>query len=320
MSETLPAVAGLELEREYDERPNDDRPRQSSDNGPLRPKRRTRRSQTDNPMRGIVTGKADRFAIYALLIILAVLFAFPLYSAIVKSLEVNGIQNYISLFTDPVGDVPIWQTYLNSLGVGAVHAAIVVTVSVTAGYAFSKLQFRGRELSFSAVLLFLAVPGIAILVPVYRITQELGLFNTYLGVGLPEAAITIPFGVLLMRNYGRNISDSLIEAANLDGAGHFRIFWNIFVPLSRPAIINLLVLCFIWSLQDFLWPSFLFTDPSLTTAAQAVSTFSSALGRGAGDLARFNASLVVLAVPAVLFVVFGLRFIVNGLTTGSTKD
>jgi ABC-type maltose transport system permease subunit len=64
----------------------------------------------------------------------------------------------------------------------------------------------------------------------------------------------------------------------------------------------------------------LFTNPNLTTAAQAVSTFSNALGRGAGDLARFNASLVVLAVPAVLFVVFGLRFIVNGLTTGSTKD
>jgi ABC-type glycerol-3-phosphate transport system permease component len=320
MSDTLPTVAGLELERELVQRPNDDKLRRSGDNGPLRPKRRTRRSRTDNPMRGIVTGKADRFTIYALLIVLAVLFAFPLYSAIVKSLEINGIQNYISLFTNPVGDIPIWQTYLNSLAVGAVHAAIVLTVSVTAGYAFSKLQFRGRELSFSAVLLFLAVPGIAILVPVYRITQELGLFNTYLGVGLPEAAITIPFGVLLMRNYGGNISDSLIEAANLDGAGHFRVFWNVFVPLCRPAIINLMVLCFIWSLQDFLWPAFLFTDPKLTTAAQAVSTFSSALGRGAGDLARFNASLVVLAVPAVLFVIFGLRFIVNGLTTGSVKD
>lgn len=319
MSDTLPTVAGIELERQpAGSGPEPDRGEPRRTRSPR--SRKLRKGQADNPMRGIVTGKGERFTIYALLIIMGVMFAFPLYSAVVKSLEVNGFQNYISLFTDPLGDVPIWQTYLNSLAVGVVHAAVVLVVAVTAGYAFSKLRFRGRELGFSAVLLFLAVPGIAILVPVYRITQELGLFNTYVGVGLPEAAITIPFGVLLMRNYGRNISDSLIEAANLDGAGHFRVFWNIFVPLSRPAIINLMVLCFIWSLQDFMWPAFLFTDPKFATAAQAVSTFSNALGRGAGDLARYNASLVVLAIPAVLFVVFGLRFIVNGLTSGSTKD
>lgn len=316
MSGTLPTVAGIELENE--ETINAPAPRGSDEKPPRRPRRR--RPAQDNPLKQIVTGKPERFTIYALLIIMGVLFAFPLYSAIVKSLEINGIQNYISLFTNPLGDVPIWQTYLNSLAVGVVHAAIVIVVSVTAGYAFSKLIWRGRELSFSAVLLFLAVPGIAILVPVYQITQSLGLFNNYVGVGLPEAAITIPFGVLLMRNYGRNINDSLIEAANLDGAGHFRVFWNIFVPLCRPAITNLLVLCFIWSLQDFLWPAFLFSDPKMTTAAQAVATLSNALGRGAEDLARYNASLVLLAVPAVLFVVFGLRFIVNGLTSGSTKD
>jgi len=281
---------------------------------------RRRRRATGDPFQAIITGRTERIVIYSILVIFAALFAFPLYSAIVKSLEVNGFQNYVSLFTDPLGNVPIWQTYLNSLAVGFFHATIVLFVSVTAGYAFSKLQWRGRELSFSAVLLFLAVPGIAILVPVYRITQDLGLFNTYLGVGLPEAAITIPFGVLLMRNYGRNINDSLMEAASLDGAGHLRIFWSVFVPLCRPAIMNLLVLCFIWSLQDFLWPAFLFTDPNLATAAQAVSTLSNTLGRGAGDLARYNASLVVLALPAVAMVVFGLRFIVNGLTAGSTKD
>lgn len=281
---------------------------------------RLRPALGDNPLRRIVTGTPDRIAIYAILAVLAVLFVFPLYSAIVNSLKVNGLQNYTSLVANPLGGVPIWQTYLNSLAVGAVHAGVVVTVATTAGYAFSKLRFRGRELLFSAVLLFLAVPGIAILVPVYSITQALGLFNNYIGVGLPEAALTIPFGVLLMRNYARNVPDSLIEAAGLDGADHFRTFWYVFLPLARPAIANLVILCFIWSLQDFLWPAFLFTDPHLATAAQAVSTLSNSLGRGASDLGRYNASLVLLAVPAVLFVLFGLRFIVNGLTSGSTKD
>lgn len=286
----------------------------------LRQRRRRKSGVTASPLQSIVTGRLDRVVIYALLAIMAVMFAFPLYSAVVKSLEVNGLGNYVSLITEPVGTVTIWQTYLNSFAIGVVHAILVVGVSATAGYAFSKLNFPGRELLFASVLMFLAVPGVALLVPVYSLTTNFGLFNNYIGVGLPEAAITIPFGVLLMRNYGRNVSDSLIEAAQLDGAGHFRIFTNVFLPLAKPVLANLTVLCFIWSLQDFLWPAFVFTDPNMASAAQAVQTFSNALGRGAGDLAKYNASLVLLAVPAVLFVLFGLRFIVNGLTSGSDKE
>jgi ABC-type glycerol-3-phosphate transport system permease component len=251
---------------------------------------------------------------------MALVFAFPLYAAVRKSLEGFGVQNYLSLITEPIGDVSLPMTYLNSFAIGALHAVLVIAVSTTAGYALSQLQFRGRELVFAAILLFLAVPGTALIIPVYHITNELHLFNNYLGVALPEVALTIPFGVLLMRNYGSNISESLIEAATLDGAGHGRIFWSIFLPLSRPAIANLAVLCFIWSLQDFLWPSMLFTDANKTTAAQAIASFSNVLGRSPEDFGRYNASLVLLAIPAVLFVIFGLRFIVNGLTSGSTKD
>ncbi|MCU1578352.1 MAG: Raffinose/stachyose/melibiose transport system permease protein [Rhodoglobus sp.] len=275
---------------------------------------------TANPMSMVVTRGADRLVIYGLLIVMGLIFAFPLYALIRRSFEVGGINNYITLFTDPIGNVPILSTYVNSLFIGVGHAALVVSVSTTAGYALSKLQFRGRELTFSGVLLFLAVPGTAILIPVYHITQQLHLFNNYLGVALPEAALTIPFGVLLMRNYGRNIPDSLMEAAQLDGASHFRIFWNIFLPLARPALANLTVLCFIWSLQDFLWPSMLFTNPDLATAAQAVKLYSNVIGQSPEQYGRYNASLVLLAVPAVLFVIFGLRFIVNGLTSGSTKE
>lgn len=281
---------------------------------------RRRRADDDAVLQRVASGRLERTLIYLALVVLVVLFGFPLYSAIVRSLEVNGIGNYISLFTEPTGSVNIWQTYLNSFAIGAIHAAIVVTVSALAGYAFSKFVFPGREVGFALVLLFLAVPGIAILVPVYSITRELGLFNSYLGVGLPEAALTIPFGVLLMRNYGRTVSDSMIEAAHLDGAGHFRVFWSVFLPVARPAVVNLTVLCFIWSLQDFLWPTFLFTDPQMATAAQAVQTFANALGRGAADVAKYNASLVLLAVPALLAVLFGLRFIISGLSSGGEKE
>ena len=286
----------------------------------LRGRRRRAAEAAADPLRQVITGRRERIIIYIILTVLMVLFAFPLYAAVVRSLQINGIGNYISLFTDPVGGVTIWQTYFNSFAIGIMHATIVVVVSTTSGYALSKLQFRGREVTFAGVLLFLAIPGVAILVPVYYITEQLGLFNTYIGVALPEAALTIPFGVLLMRNYGRNIPDSLMEAASLDGAGHYRVFWNVFLPLSRPAIVNLTVLCFIWSLQDFLWPSFIFTDPNLASAAQAVQTFAGVLGQGAADVAKYNASLVLLAIPGAVIAIFGLRFIINGLTAGGTKE
>jgi len=286
----------------------------------VRPWRKGGDKDSDDALGLVVTSGTDRAVIYALLIAMALLFAFPLFAAVKKSLEINGLQNYVLLFTDPIGSVPIWKTYANSLAIGVLHTIVVLFVSTTAGYAFSRIRFARRDIGFSLVLLFLAVPGVAIIVPVYRITQELGLFNNYVGVALPEAALTIPFGILLLRNHGRSMSDSLFEAAQIDGAAHGRMFMHIFLPLARPALTNLTVLCFVWSMQDFLWPSFLFTDPSRATAAQAVQTFANALGQGPADIAKYNASLVLLALPAVVFVVFGLRFIVNGLASGATKE
>jgi ABC-type maltose transport system permease subunit len=138
------------------------------------------------------------------------------------------------------------------------------------------------------------------------------LFNNYLGIGLPESALTIPFGVLFMRNYAANIPDELIEAAIMDQAGHFQIFRRVFIPLARPAIANLTVLCFMWSLQDFLWPSIFISNPDMTTAAQAVETFQNSLSASPLDIARYSAGLVLLAVPAILLVTFGMRFITSG--------
>jgi raffinose/stachyose/melibiose transport system permease protein len=268
----------------------------------------------------ITRRRRDRALLQALLAGLALVWAFPLYSAIHQALRVGGFSNFVSLFTDPLGGVPIWRTYVNSLTIGAIHASVVVTVSTLAGYAFSKLQFPGRDQIFYGSLLFLAVPGTAILVPLYYVTMQLHLFNNYLGVALPEAALTIPFGVLLMRNFGDNVPEALVEAALLDRASHLQIFRWVFLPIARPAVVNLTILCVMWSLQDFLWPLIFFTDPQLTTASQAVSLFHTTLSESPLDTARYDASLVVLALPAVLLVVFGLRFITGGLTSGAVKD
>jgi ABC-type glycerol-3-phosphate transport system permease component len=268
----------------------------------------------------MIAQRRDRMVMHVLLIVMAACWLFPLYGAVRDSLAIHGFENFVSLFTDPLGSVPIWRTYVNSFVIGALQAALVLTVSTMAGYAFGKLQFAGRTLIYHLTILFLAIPGTAILVPVYYITQNMHLFDNYLGVALPESALTIPFGVLMMRNYADNIPDELIEAAILDQVGHLQIFRYIYLPMARPALVNLTVLCFMWSLQDFLWPTILYNNPNMTTAAQAVATFRNALTGSPTDDARYSASLVLLAVPAVLFVIFGQRFITNGLTAGAVKD
>lgn len=283
-------------------------------------RRGPREAREPDSLGAVVTSRRDRIVLNVLVTVLAVLFSLPLVAAVADSLQINGLGNYLALFQKPIGSVPIWKTYVNSFLIGCIHAAVVVAVSSLAGFAFSKLYFRGRDVLFAAVVLFLAVPGIAIVVPVYRISIELNLFNNYLGVALPEAALTIPFGVLMMRNNGLNVPDALMEAAQLDGASKLQVFLHVFLPLSRPALVNLTILCFVWSLQDFLWPSFIFTNPQLASAAQAVQTFSNALGQGAAELAKYHASLVLLAIPSVLLVVVGLRFIINGLASGATKE
>jgi raffinose/stachyose/melibiose transport system permease protein len=275
---------------------------------------------TDGALALIARRRRDRLIMQLILAVMAVAFLFPLYSAVTEALRGGGLSNFTSLFTRPLGGIAIWKTYINSLIVGALHASVVVSVSTMAGYAFSKLQFAGRNAFYYGSILFLAIPGTAILVPLYYVTHQAHLFNNYAGVALPEAALTIPFGVLLMRNFGDNVPDALIEAAIVDQADHWQIFTKVFLPIAKPAVVNLTVLCFMWSLQDFLWPVIFFSDPQKTTAAQAVQSFHATLTESPLDAARYDASLVVLAVPAVLLVIFGLRFITGGLTGGAVKD
>ena len=262
----------------------------------------------------------ERLLMTAFLLLLAALWSIPLVAALARGFAFNGIQNFIDVLTQDIGGISLLRTYVNSFAIALMHAFVVVTVSALAGYGFTFFEFRGREVLYHLVLVFMAVPLTSILIPLFFITREANLRDTLIGVALPEAAMTLPFGVLLMRNYAESLPRALIEAALIDGASHRRVFMDIFVPLSRPALVNLAALSIMWSLQDFLLPSLFLTDATQTTAAQAVLRFKEVLGATPTGIGRYNASLVLLAVPALLVVLFGLRFITQGLTAGGVKE
>lgn len=262
----------------------------------------------------------ERGLMLAFLLALAAVWAVPLISAIARGFAFNGLRNFTDVLFAEIGGVSLLRTYLNSFVVALMHAGVVVVISALAGYGFTYFEFRGKNVAYYVVLVFMAVPLTSILIPLFFLARTTGLRDTLAGIALPEAAMTLPFGVLLVRNFAEGIPRTFMESALIDGAGHGRAFWTIFVPMARPALINLGALSMMWSLQDFLLPSLFLTNPDHTTAAQAVLRFKEYLTATPDDVGRYNASLVLLAVPALLVVLFGLRFITTGLTAGGVKE
>ncbi len=182
-------------------------------------------------------------------------------------------------------------------------AIIAVAVTVAnllfcsmAGYALAKLQWRGRSKVFGLVLATLMVPGSVTLVPLFVLMSKLGLVNTYAAVILPFAAGA--FGVFLMRQFMYAVPTELLDAARVDGASEWRIFWRIVLPLSKPALATLGIFQFLASWNNFLWPLVALTDESKYTLPVALATF--AIGQNKADYGLMMAGSVALVAPVIV--------------------
>jgi multiple sugar transport system permease protein len=181
------------------------------------------------------------------------------------------------------------------------------------GYALAKLRFPGRRALFLLVLGTLMVPGMVTFVPQFVLVSNMGLVNTYAGLVLPFLAG--PFGVFLMRQYLLSIPDDLIEAARVDGAGEFRIFWRVVLPLCRPALATLGILTFLSTWNNFLWPLVVATTEERYTLPVALALYS--VGQGRIDFGLLLAGAVVVVLPAlVVFLVLQRHFLRGIATTG----
>ncbi len=203
--------------------------------------------------------------------------------------------------------------FLNSAGI-----AIVVTVAnllfcSMAGYALAKLRFAGHRPLMGLVLATLMVPGSVTLIPLFVLMSKLGLVNTY-------AAVTVPFfagafGVFLMRQFMHSVPDDLIDAARIDGAGEWRIFAGIVLPLLKPALAALAVFQFLATWNNFLWPLVALTDQSKYTLPVALATF--AIGQNKADYGLLMAGSIVLVAPVlVLFIALQRHFTQSIAMTG----
>lgn len=211
------------------------------------------------------------------------------------------LQNYVRVWqTNPFG------TYLfNSIVVAVLSVGLNVLFCSLAAYPLARLDFRGRDLIFTGIISTIMIPFQIVMIPLYILTVQLGLKNTYLGVIFPSIASA--FGIFLLRQAFQGVPKELEEAARMDGCSELGLWWNVMLPAIRPALVTLAIFVFIGSWSDFLWPLIVLDRPEYYTLPLGVATLA---GTFSLDWRLIAAGSVISIAPVLLFFLFMQRYIV----------
>lgn len=270
---------------------------------------------------------------YVVLVAFAAIYLYPFLIQIATSFKTDSqaASTPLSLAPNPL-DLGTWKRIFGLTGdssvpiLGWLGNSVLITVVVTAGrvffdslagYALSRMRFRGRGFLFAAVLAVMSVPGVALLIPKFLMVTYLGIYDTYAAMILP--LLVDAAGVFIMKQFFDSVPLSVEEAARIDGAGLFRTFWSVVLPMARPALITLTILSFQGSWNEF--THFLVTTQSpehKTLVTGLASLASGELGAGSQFPLKMGAALLTTIPVAILFFSFQ-RYFVRGANEGGVK-
>ncbi len=209
---------------------------------------------------------------------------------------------------------PVLRWFVNSLLAALGQTLLVLVVATMAAYALARLEFPGKKLLTGLVLATLFVPPISLLIPNYVLVAQLGWLDSLSAVIVPGAAGA--FGVFFLRQFFLSLPVELEEAALIDGAGRWRIFLSVIVPLSKPALATLALLTFLGNWNDFLWPLYVLFSPDKLTIQPGLSTLQSAYTT---DYATIMAGGVIASLPVLVLFVISQRFVIEGVSRSGIK-
>ncbi|WP_418274955.1 carbohydrate ABC transporter permease [Isoptericola jiangsuensis] len=283
----------------------------------------------DTPRRRKAGPRVRRVLKHVFLIVFGLIMLYPLLWMLSSSIKPNEL-----IFRDP-SLIPTeidltnysegWTALLHPFHHYLLNSAIVVLGSVLgnlvscsmAAYAFARLKFRGRPIWFAIMLMTIMLPIHVIIVPQYILFSELQWINTFLPLIVPKLLATDAFFIFLMVQFFRGLPKELDEAARLDGCGHGRIFLQIMLPLSLPALATTAIFTFIWTWNDFFSQLIFLTRPDMYTVPIALRTFIDATSNSSwGPL--FAMSIVSL-IPVFIVFLFGQKYLVKGIATTGIK-
>ncbi len=262
---------------------------------------------------------------YVVMIVLSFFMVLPLFWMITTSLKDSGALTAIPIewipkkvtldsFRKLFEIFPFGKAFLNSVIVSVSITIVNVFSACMAAYVFAKIPFKGRELLFGIFLITMMIPGSVTLIPNYLILRNFHLLNSYLGLVLPSFFNI--FGIFMLRQSMRQIPDDFIDAAVIDGASQWRIFFNVIIPLSRPMIATLFVITFMGAWNDYLWPLIVLTDKSKMTLPVALSMLN---GQYSTEYNLLMAGALISIVPIIIVYAFAQRYFEEGLTAGGLK-
>lgn len=276
--------------------------------------------------KGVGVGIIYDVLFYMLLLLFSLFFILPLLWMIVTAIKPfeewlmpnwiplhPTLESFRSLFADPT--LPLDRWFLNSLIIAAIFTLMVLVVDSLAAYAYARMEFRGRNLLFGLLLATLVMPGVMFLIPNFITVTRLGWLGTYQGVIAP--GLSGVFGVFFLRQFFQSIPRELEEAAYIDGAGTWRTFFSVVLPLSRGALATLGVITFMESWNSFLWPLLILGNArEMQTLPVGLATLQ---GQYTFDYGKLMAGAVVTTLPVLLLYVFLQRYIIQSIAMTGLK-
>jgi multiple sugar transport system permease protein len=209
---------------------------------------------------------------------------------------------------------PFGRFFLNTAIVAGVAVGSQLLFCSMAAYAFARLRFLGRDRLFAVYLGTMMIPGIVTLIPSFLLINTLGWMNTYWALFAPS--LSSVWGIFLLRQFFMTIPRDLEDAARVDGASEFHIFWRIILPLSRPALATLAIFSFMASWKDFLWPLIVTNRTEMRTVEVGIAGFNSLY---ATDWPHQMAAAVLVMLPVVIVFFFAQKYFVRGITMSGIK-
>jgi ABC-type glycerol-3-phosphate transport system permease component len=265
-------------------------------------------------MRQVVLGLAALFAVLPLYLMLSA--AFRRQSDYLAGPLALPLHPTTDAFGEALGN-GFLRWLGNSLIVAGASVAITLVLASLAAYAFSRLPFPGRSVTFTVMISLMAVPPIVMLIPLFELMSDLNLVNTYQAVIVIYAGLMLPFSTYLLTSFFNTVPRELLESAAIDGAGHLRTLLGIILPLAVPALVTLGVVNLLWAWNELLIALVLLQDDSMKTLMVGITVFQSHYNL---DVPVTMAGLLIATLPIVAIYLAGQRYFVQGLAAGAVKE
>ena len=267
-----------------------------------------------------------------LITLIALFFLFPLVWMIASSMKSEAeiyknmtswkaflpsanINEWFGAYAQLFKRFPIMHYILNSVTYALCLTAGSLVINGLAGYGFAKFKFTGNKILFSILIAMMVIPGATLIIQQFQIAKNMGLLNTILAVVLPGMAS--PFYIYMFKNAFEAIQESVSEAAAMEGAGSFRIFWNILLPMAKPTIATVGTPAFIGSWNDYVWPLMVLNDSSQFPLQVAITNVNVTQPV---YMNQVMAILTISTIPLVLVYIFAQKYLVQGLGSAGNGD